>query len=216
VGWWRRPWFAVGLLALALFFVWSRHPASRQWLPGQRSGPDPIQNDVAPLSWTAGNYRYEALAQFSIQARVLSRHNYSGDREAEIAPFDLALGWGVMSDQAVLDKLVISQSGRWYHYMWSGAPPADPAEMARSSSNMHIVPGSASARSALERVEAGDWVSLRGKLLLITSADGWHWRSSLSRTDTDDGACELFWVDEAVVLPSPPALSTPTQISTGR
>jgi hypothetical protein len=25
--------------------------------------------------------------------------------------------------------------------------------------------------------------------------DGWKWRSSLTRDDTGDGACELMWVE---------------------
>ncbi|MDN8986103.1 hypothetical protein Q0P28_14495, partial [Staphylococcus aureus] len=76
------------------------------------------------------NYEYKVLAQFEIEAKVLSRKDYSRDRGAEISPFDLALGWGVMSKKEVLDQIDISQGLRWYSYSWRGNPPADPTQMA--------------------------------------------------------------------------------------
>jgi len=37
-------------------------------------------------------------------------------------------------------------------------------------------------------------VALDGYLVDANRADGWHWRTSLTRDDTGDGACELFYV----------------------
>jgi hypothetical protein len=49
----------------------------------------------------------------------------------------------------------------------------------------------------LKDVRPGQVVRLRGYLVAVTADDGWQWRSSLSRTDTGSGACELFWVEWA-------------------
>jgi len=38
-----------------------------------------------------------------------------------------------------------------------------------------------------------------GYLISIRGEDGWHWRSSLSRTDSGDGACEVVWVDSLAI-----------------
>ena len=38
------------------------------------------------------------------------------DRESDLAPVDLALGWGRMSDEAILKDIQISQSGRFYFW----------------------------------------------------------------------------------------------------
>jgi hypothetical protein len=38
-------------------------------------------------------------------------------------------------------------------------------------------------------------VSLSGYLVEINGANNWRWRSSLSRTDTGQGACEVFYVE---------------------
>ena len=36
---------------------------------------------------------------------------------------------------------------------------------------------------------------LRGQLVRADGQDGWHWISSLTRTDTGDGSCEVVWVE---------------------
>jgi hypothetical protein len=54
----------------------------------------------------------------------------------------------------------------------------------------------------LRSVAGGDIIELRGYLVEVTAPDGWHWRSSLSRTDSGDGACELMWVTEQITLPA--------------
>jgi hypothetical protein len=38
-------------------------------------------------------------------------------------------------------------------------------------------------------------VTLRGRLVEASGADGWRWRSSLTREDSGAGACELVLVD---------------------
>jgi hypothetical protein len=40
---------------------------------------------------------------------------------------------------------------------------------------------------------------MKGYLVKISKADGWHWISSLKRDDTAGGSCELFWVEEVSI-----------------
>lgn len=134
------------------------------------------------------------LAGFSIEARVLSRRDYSRGREAALSPTDLALGWQRMEDEAVLSQLDISQGGRWYRYQWRHQPPIAPQEIATSSANMHLIPASAAAAEAIRTVRRGDRVRIEGWLVEAQSSDGWRWRSSTRRDDTGDGACELIYV----------------------
>lgn len=136
----------------------------------------------------------QPLAGFSVAARVLSREDYRMGREADFSPVDLALGWGPMRDDAVLSRLDISQSGRWYHYAWSGDPPLPPDQIARNSANMHMIPSGASVAAALDKIDAGDRVRIDGWLVEVNTPEGWHWRSSLSRDDTGGGACEVIYV----------------------
>lgn len=136
----------------------------------------------------------QPLAGFSIEARVLGREDYRMGREADISPTDLALGWGRMTDDAVISRLDISQGGRWYRYRWQGEPPIPVAEIVRSSANMHMIPADAAVAAALKRIEPGQRVRIDGWLVEAHGNDGWRWRSSLTREDSGGGACELVYV----------------------
>src|SRR5690606_18040291 len=135
----------------------SAAPARHRGHPGRRglrkhgaqagAGPAPGRRDrlvvlapVAPHSRASGPRlpgTLVPLAGFRLSARVLSREDYSTGREARFSPTDLALGWGPMGEDAVLSRLRIRQSARWYHYRWSGDPPIPRREIARNSANMH-------------------------------------------------------------------------------
>ncbi|RZA21253.1 MAG: hypothetical protein EOP93_03585 [Lysobacteraceae bacterium] len=134
------------------------------------------------------------LAGFSVEARVLSREEYRTGREADFSPLDLALGWGRMTEDAVLSHLEISQSSRWYRYRWKDAPPIPLREIVHSSANMHMIPADDAVAAALGRIERGERVRIEGWLVEVQTNDGWRWRSSLTREDSGGGACELVYV----------------------
>lgn len=163
--------------------------------PGVRADAEPLQSPVpgGVPGFVHGDARVLPQAGFSIEARVLSREDYRLGREADYAPTDLALGWGRMREDAVLARLDISQSSRWYHYRWRGEPPLPPGEIVRSSANMHIIPADARIADALERVHAGDRVRIDGWLVNVEANDGWRWHTSLTREDSGGGACEVVY-----------------------
>jgi len=152
----------------------------------------PVPSTLKPFQLEAATLM--PLAGFSIDAKVLSRKNYRSDREATLSPTDLALGWGRMRDDAILARLDISQSGRWFHYRYEGDAPLPTQEITTSASNMHIIPADAAIAEALEDVREGERVRIDGWLVEAQTPDGWRWRSSTSRSDTGGGACEVFYV----------------------
>ncbi len=152
----------------------------------------PVPASVAPFRLTVADL--QPLAGISIDARILSREDYSIGRESTLSPTDLALGWGRMRDDSVVSRLSLSQSARWYHYRWSGPAPLPPAEIARSSANMHMIPFDVATASALHRVRPGERVRIDGWLVQASAPDGWQWRSSLTRDDVGNGACEVVYV----------------------
>lgn len=170
---------------------------------GRDPADGPLQTDVprglVPFRLEAGTLT--PLAGFRIDARVLSREDYRLGREAAFSPTDLALGWERMREEAVLERLQIRQSSRWYHYRWAGDPPLPLEELVRSSANMHIIPADAAAARSLRRVRADDRVRIRGWLVEADTGDGWRWRSSLRRDDRGNGACELVYACSIEVLP---------------
>jgi hypothetical protein len=88
----------------------------------------------------------------------------------------------------------ITQGRRFYY--WSVREfPIPREEIERSSANMHLVPADDAVAKRLKSVRKGDIVSLSGYLIAVEGDDGFRWRSSLTREDTGNGACELIWVE---------------------
>ncbi len=192
------------LLVVALLGWWFSPPihSARARAPGMLVAEAPDQRDLDhAATFQDKDFTITPLADFSLTARVLSRTDYSFDRQSSISPTDLALGWGRMSDSAVLAGLDISQSGRWYFYHWStDTPPIPKDEIIRSSANMHMLPADDTVRWELKQVRPGDVVHLEGQLIEARRSDGSVWRSSMTRDDSGDGACEVVYVRSLVVM----------------
>lgn len=191
----------VGLLLVVAYAVLSQHGAIVR-SPGVLAPDDPVQVDIAHgTPFPDGDYSITPLANFSLTARVLSRADYSWDRAAALSPTDFAFGWGPMSDSSVLAGLKIWQSGRWYYYQWNTPQPPIPLpEIIHTSANMHMIPADSTVRAQIKRVRVGDIVHLQGELIEARGKDGSIWRSSMSRDDTGDGACEVVYVRSLVVM----------------
>jgi hypothetical protein len=144
------------------------------------------------------------LALYIIEARVLSKERYTDDSVASLAPYDLALGWGRMSDTAVLERLDISQSNRFYHWQCWGNTPIPEKEMISHSANNHLIPADEAIRDQIAALRVGSLVKISGLLVEATHPQADHpWRSSLSREDTGDGACEIIYVRAVQELSNP-------------
>ncbi|MDZ4811762.1 MAG: hypothetical protein SGI99_04010 [Pseudomonadota bacterium] len=150
--------------------------------------------DAKPL--TVGEFTLTPLASFALQARVLLVSRYRVDAESKLAPYDLGVGWQRMSDSSVLRGLKLSQSARFLLWHWRDAPPIPEDEITRSATNIHLIPANRSVESRIAALRPGQIVSLRGRLVEASTANGWRWRSSLSREDSGSGACELMYVDD--------------------
>lgn len=194
--------FIVSVIALCYLVIrdWDSGPVEHP--PGILVAEQPRQLDLQPSVFMLDDYQLTRKAGFEIRARVLSKEAYHLGRAAGLAPFDLALGWGVMSDSAVLDRIDISQSARWYRTKYELPPPVPDQQIIANSSNMHMIPAGKSIERSLQKLRTGDIVLLRGYLVDVDHDSGWHWRSSMSRTDTGDGACELVFV-EALSVENP-------------
>jgi hypothetical protein len=123
----------------------------------------------------------------------LAAEHYSLGREADVSSVDLALGWGRMSDEAILSKIKISQSNRFY-YWHVDEFPIPRREIETHSANMHMIPADTQIEKTLKSIRPGQIVKLSGDLVQVNASDGWHWKSSLTREDTGNGSCELIYV----------------------
>lgn len=190
------------LAALLAIAAWQHAHRPVAHDPGVLVGAAPLQENLGgsmrPL--TKDEYTIKPLAKFSLSARVLSRADYSWDTESRLAPVDLALGWGRMSDSAVLDKIDISQSGRFFYWRVHEFPIPE-REIIESSANMHLIPADSDVQREIQRTRTGDVVTFAGYLVEADGPNGYKWVSSLTRSDSGAGACELVWVERFDIQP---------------
>jgi len=145
------------------------------------------------------DYRLAPRAFYLITARVLGREDYFLDKESDISPTDLALGWGPMSNSDVLEKFEITQSNRWYYWRTKNLPISR-SEVRNNSANVHLIPANKEISERLKDVDVDEVISMEGYLVDARGRDGSLWKTSLTRNDTGQGACELFYVEKLHVL----------------
>jgi hypothetical protein len=193
-------WMLVAGAAGALWWLLQGPPLAIRPADGVLAPDQPVQrmlSNAPPITY--GDFQLQPLASFQTRARVLSTLRYQLGTEAQISPIDFALGWGQMSDNRILDQLSLEQSSRYFTWRWPKSPPIPADEITRSAANIHMIPASPVIERQLKRIASGSVVSIRGMLVEATRADGWTWRSSLVRTDSGGGACEVLWVEEISV-----------------
>ncbi len=195
--------FRLGLLTLlcgGLFWLWQAltpisHPPGVlvRGAPVQRTYPR--QSDYFP---SRDGFSLSRLAQYRIRARVLSTKRYR-DQNARLAPIDMALGWGPMSDTSVLTSLDVSQGNRLYFVEWKETPPLPEQTLQVHSANVHLIPANKEVGAFLSKVKEGALVDFRGALVEARK-DHFRWRSSLRRDDTGNGSCEILYVEQAPLI----------------
>ena len=189
---------ALGAMLIGLGAMWFQRPVSHP--PGILVSEEPRQEELAvgPVIELAG-FALTPRAEFVVEARVLSAESYRFDGGARLSPVDLALGWGPMSDSALLERFRITQGARFYT-LYPQDETVDVALALRHSANMHLIPADDDVRDIIESTRTGHVISLRGVLVDAAGPDGFRWRTSLTREDTGAGACELFLVEAAAIL----------------
>ena len=180
-------------LAYMLVKQWEERPIVHS--PGVLVQQPPLQLELEPDSFKIDEYLLTRKARFELRARVLSTRKYYLGRESDLSPIDLALGWGPMSDESILDHIKISQSARWYRTRYEYPAPLDDQQIIWNSSNMHMIPSSSRVEKAMKDLRHGELVTLKGYLVDVDHVSGWAWRTSMSRKDTGAGACEIVYVE---------------------
>jgi hypothetical protein len=191
-----RTVLLAALLAAGLWTAWGRWQGRPVHPPDGAAAPaEPAQTDVegaAPLRH--GRWQLRPRASYDITARILAREDYRFDGIADLVPEDLALGWGPMSDNRVLADFEISQGARFYTWHARVLPIARD-EVNAHSANTHVIPADAHIAAQLARLRVGQVVHLTGELVDGTRDDGATIHTSMTRTDTGAGACEVMLVE---------------------
>lgn len=170
---------------------------SPAWLdmPGTSAPPQQVMlRPEEQETRTLGDFTITPLATYTIHARVLATKRYRFDRGADLAPLDLVLGWQQMADQETAAQVDLKQRGRFVWLKRKAGSSIHVSEMLDKLANTHAIPASDAVAHSLAQLRRGDAVVLSGYLVTAVGHDGWRWSSSLRRTDTGAGACELMLV----------------------
>ena len=196
-----RPILLIALAAAGLWQGFSNwqlrpvHPAD-----GPIAPDEPRQTDLetAPVT-TLGRWRLTPRARYDITARILGREDYHFDTLSGLIPEDLALGWGPMSDNRVLQAFEITQGARFYSWRPKRALPIPQRTVIEHSANTHVIPADAMVARQLRRLRVGQVVHLTGYLVNGVRDDGAYINTSLTRSDSGPGACEVMLVESVEV-----------------
>lgn len=155
----------------------------------------PIQGSTSRQAWQLGDLRITPLATYDITAQVLLRETFFWDAGSTLSPLDLTLAWGPMSTSESRKGIKFGRGYRSYNWRSVAGLEVSQRLVNDNVANVHMVPASEKIKEQLLDVRVGEVVRLRGFLIRADRADGWHWVSSTSRTDSGNGACELLWVE---------------------
>lgn len=155
----------------------------------QASADYNIAKGLAPAS---KEQSISVLQPFNGDFRILGSKIYTDDEQAKFSPIDYAVSWGMFAEPEIARHISVNQYDRYLNWKMDKVPvPTKQAMM--MVSNMHIIPSNPEIAKQIKTVKRGDLVRLKGELVEIKDKN-LVWTSSLTPTDTGDGACEVFRV----------------------
>jgi hypothetical protein len=165
---------------------------------------DPIQTpadpeDIITLEIKDGVFELKPMATYKASVMVMSKKSYSHGWTGSIAPIDLALAWGKLTEPRYDKHIDYSQKDRWYFFQYDAESPLDGGYIGDHSANNHIIPATENIHKALKSIKKKQKVVLEGYLVYLKGTyegQSVFWNSSLTRKDHGNNACELFFVEQ--------------------
>lgn len=167
----------------------------------------PIQIDIKGKkemkhSGKEGEVELLQRAQYELKGVVKSKKKYS-DFASQISEYDLTMAWGDLN-KVEIDKFIrYSQSGRWYYYRYEAGTPVGADYISKHSANVHIIHKNNEVLNQIKKINEGDHIILKGYLVDVDFKNRDNvplWKTSRTRNDTGDGACEIMYVEEVTII----------------
>ena len=165
---------------------------------------EPVQDNISfeyilPIEGKNGKVDLELLASYEITAEVKSTKDYDDDFTSQISPRDFALAWGDVNIPSINTYVNYRQNERWYYFTVSSKAPVDAKYIDYYTANTHIIPANDSILNTIKKVHANDRITMKGYLVNAYFSNG-YWKTSLTRSDTGDGSCEIMYVTDIQIL----------------
>lgn len=173
----------------------TQYPESKLIDTNQSPLQESVEEESIIMDIDGEEYVVEPMATYEIYAQVLSKKKYRFDTFAKLSPYDLALGWGPVLEPELMAKVKYTQRNRWYYYYYGDLDEIGKSvkDISANSANTHVMASNYIVLKGLKKVKEGDVIEMKGYLVSITGKD-FNADSSLSRTDSGAGACEILYV----------------------
>ncbi len=200
-----RPLFSFILILLLLFSLGCEKPhVTGVGSEGIDISQDPAQSPLSSrepivIEMKEGSFTLIPLAEYKLSGMVVSVESYTSGWESMISPYDLAIVWGKLAEPQYERFISYRQRNRWYFYRYQRDCPLGESYIISHSSNNHIIPGGENIRRAIKTIRKRDKVVLEGFLVNVKGAykgQSVYWNTSLSRSDTGNGSCEIIFVSK--------------------
>ncbi len=176
----------------------------------QRLKDDPVQTriDESPFDFEYHNKTYviKPVASYEIHGLVVSHNNISAFTDiyhdkSSVDIKDLCLIWGENIQSSNYLNLKF-WSEPWSCHYFTKSEVVFENFFPDKLSNNHLLSTDSSVRKTIQSIKIGDQVYLSGQLINYYQKDtpSFIRKTSLTRKDTGNGACEVFLVDQAQIL----------------
>ncbi|HZJ41382.1 MAG TPA: hypothetical protein VFD16_03930 [Candidatus Saccharimonadales bacterium] len=172
-----------------------------------------VTDNNEPIKFSKDGFAYDLtpVAEYQIQALVVHRMDYrffSIYNSDSVFPVDLCLTWGDnLENKSYQNKyLSFSQDARFCFYKWRGETSINPDLI----SNNHLIANDKKILSVINKIKAGDQVSISGYLVNVEAnktgkvsdydPNSFSLTSSLTRTDSGGGACEIIYIKDIKII----------------
>ncbi len=163
---------------------------------------DPVQTATtasfaSPIKKTIHDRTYKLYPQadYKIAGIVVGKNTFFMlDGGAEIAPIDIGLAWGKMAEPEYDKHMSYHSSGRYLSWHYKPEFPFTYQFLNSHASHNHIIPAGDNILKALKSLKNKEKVYMEGYLVNVKEKETYSWHTSLSRHDTEAGACEVFYV----------------------
>lgn len=139
----------------------------------------------------------DMLYEYEITGRVVNTQKYHNNEIfSQISPIDVSISWGETAEQNNHNKIKYSSIGDRKVY---SSYSYDAVYNSFEISNNHLIPQNDKIKKYLSLIKKNDYIKIEGYLVNISS-NNWYNRTSTTRNDTGDGACEIIYVTNIVWL----------------
>jgi hypothetical protein len=167
--------------------------------------PTQVASERQPFSFSyAGNrYLVTPVADYELFGLVVTHNDIDGltdayHDETSVDTKDLCVLFGDNLRTSEYQQIEFWSTAWTCHWRYPGNIRVDPAGVA----NNHLITASDEIRERIDGIRVGDQVHVRGSLVnyALASAPQWPRRTSQTRDDVGQGACEVIFVDELRIL----------------